>query len=185
MRAEREEHGALRPDAVGQRSKENREGYADELHHDEGTDLRALPDADLFGVDRCHADDGLDAVVVEEKRHEHQKCLPVGAKLVERLPHPAERNAQRLLAARLVGLEDGGWLGDTSEQRQREQEPPHRDAHERHLDPRYRVLESKRLRRHDERKVEREQDAAAEEADGVSGRRHAVDLVWSGNVREQ
>ena len=81
------------------RAEQERTRHADELHDDERGDLRVAIDADLGAVDRRHADDRLDAVVVEQERQQHQERLPVAAQLVERSPDPPERRRARPASA--------------------------------------------------------------------------------------
>jgi hypothetical protein len=65
----------LRADASGDHPEEKREGYADELRDEQRRDHRVLVDPDLTAERRCHPDDGLDAVVVDQERDEQQERL--------------------------------------------------------------------------------------------------------------
>src|SRR4030095_1772856 len=83
---QRQEDASFGADAVRHRPEQEGAGYPHELNENEGGDLCVLIDADFRTVDRGHADDRLDTVVVEEEGDEHQEGLTIAAKLMKRLP---------------------------------------------------------------------------------------------------
>ena len=96
-------------------------------------------------------------------------------------------NATRtgLAPAASSGSSDGGRFRDPTQQREREDQPPHGDADEGQLDGGDGVGQPERGGAEDPGQVEQQDDAAAEEADGEAGRGDTVDLVRPRDVRQQ
>jgi hypothetical protein len=182
---EREEDGGLGADPAGQGAEQERERHADELHEHECRDAGVAVDADLGAVDGGHADDRLDAVVVEEKGHQHEERLPVAAQLLEGFAKPGEGRRDRVVRRRLVALEAPRRLGDAAEERNREGAPPDRHADERQLDGRQRVGQPEGGRHQNPEQVDDEEEAAAEIPHGVGGGRHAIHFVGRRDVGQQ
>jgi hypothetical protein len=130
-------------------------------------------------------DDGLNAVVVEHERHEHQEGISKAAQLVKRVPDPLEGHADRVLRARFTRDEGRRRLRDPQEQWNREHEPPDGHADKRQLDRRDGAGNAERGRHQDPEQIENKHDSAAEVAESVRGRGHPVDFVWRGDMRQQ
>ena len=183
----------LAPIRPADHPEQERAGDPDELHQQDRADEGALPDAELGAVRGRHLDDGLDAVVVDQEREQHEERLPVAAELAERLAQPHERHPHRALPEALVRFEPPGRLGDAPEQRDGEQHPPDGDAEEREPGRQgRRVLAQARPGRQaepgrllDPGQVEGEQDAAADVAERVAGGGDPVDLVGPRDVGQQ
>ena len=106
---------------------------------------------------------------------------------ISRKVRPRRPNAacSTAVCAPLAGLELRGRLGDRPQQRDQEQQPPHRHARERGLGRHGGVGEAEGGRLQDPREVEQQQQAAAEVAERIARRRHAVGLVGPRDVRQQ
>ena len=78
-----------------------------------------------------------------------------------------------------------GGLGHPTHQRNREHDPPDRHAQERRPRGLARIGEAEPRRPLNPQQVQRQQQAAAQVADGKACRRHGVELVAPGDVRQQ
>ncbi len=182
---QREQHGSFRADVTGEPPEEEREGHAHELHDDERQDDGVLAQADLRAVDAGHADDGVDAVVVDGERHQQQEGLAVQPQFAERLPQAREPGRQQAAGPCLTGLAARRRLGDAPQDRHREREPP--DGHAQEREPRRERAagHAEPLGLRDPGRVDDQQEAAAQVPDGVGGRRDAIDFVRRRDVRQQ
>ena len=168
------------------RAEEEGAGDAHELHQQDRADERALADADLGAVGRRHLDDGLDAVVVDQERQQHQERLAVAAELAKRLAQAHEGDAG---PGSRPGRSSGSIRAGGSGTRRKSgiENSAHQTATDRNASRAGSVASlslspgpegSPKSRRHlDPRQVERQQQPAAQIPHRVAGGRDPVDLV--------
>ena len=125
--SEPEEDRPLGPDPAGQHAEEERKRDAHELDEQDRRDHRTLIDADLVAVDRRHADDRADAVVVDQKRQQHQEALSIAAELAQRLGQASQHGSDGLLPRSSSTCVNGlaaPARGETGGSRRRATRPP-------------------------------------------------------------
>ena len=169
------------PIRSARRPKSECEGDADDLHHHQRRHHRGEGQPDLPAEDDPHGDDRVDRVVVDEEGQEKQRGVAVGAQLPERCGETAERHPQEAPLRCLASVEPAHRLLHVAEERDREEGEPHGHGEERDAYRREGVGDPEARRGGDHREVDREQEAAAEVAEGEAGGRDAVDLVGTGD----
>ncbi len=181
----------LGPEPAGQSTEGKRERDPEELDEDERQDHRPAIDPERVAVAGSHPLDGSDPVVVNQEGHEHQAPLAVASQVAKCLFQSENRIGERTErgAVCLTGFHDRR-LSHLPEKRDREEPPPDRDGKEREprgerrlrlVQPRPRGKPKPR-RLLDPEQIEDQEQAAADIAERVTGRRDPVDLVVARDV---
>ncbi len=148
-------------------------------------DHRVLVDPNLAAERRCHPDDRLDAVVVDEKGDEQQECLFVAAQLVEGCHETPGASAYEAAALGFAGLDSPRRLWHLAKEGYRKHEPPDADAGERQPDGGARVRDPEPCRALNHQQIDGQQHAAAEVTDGITRRRHPIELGFADEMGEE
>ena len=114
----------LGADVPGEPAEEKRERNPDELHRRDRPDHDGSAEMPLLAIDRRHPDDGADAVVVDQERHQQQEGLLVGPKVLEGLGEMRERRAERAGDTLTAPAAGRRRLGNPAEERDGEDGPP-------------------------------------------------------------
>ena len=171
---------AVGAEPPGQPAEEQRPAEGDELDEQDGRDQDGLVEAQrLLAVRRRGVDDGLDPVVVEEVGDQEGQRHRVGAQLPERGEQLAEAALQQV--AGLGDDVDGRVVAQPDERDDREPRPPDPGAEQREAH-RELLAEADGVVSEVHAQVDRQQQAAAEVAEGPPARRGRVALVLGGDV---
>ena len=138
-----------------------------------------LVDADFGAVDRRHADDGLDAVVVEQEGHEHQERVAVARAARGTSSTPRANAATTSADAGGARAPPGGPAAPAPCGSSGSENTSHQTPTLTNESVIAAIVSGRAERRGAENpgEVDEQQHAAADEADRVAGRRDAVDLV--------
>src|SRR5688572_16260991 len=120
---EADEYRSFGTEPIREAAEEKGAWDTDELHDQDCCDEILSADSDFCPVGCGHLDDGLNAVVVQQKRSEHQQSLSIMAQLTKRVSELNDRCTESL-DWRLVRRQQSRWLRNAAKERQRKGHPP-------------------------------------------------------------
>jgi hypothetical protein len=163
---------------LGESAKENRKGKRNNLREQKGQDHLGVVDAHRAAIGGRHADDGVDAVDVEEKRQHEEQHMLLAAHALEGSAQGAQRFTDDPWLARhkirlAIGFEQGNG----------EQSPPQAGDDERQSGCGFRA-QARGIRRQDEHDAQNERHTAGDVANAVSRGGNRVHALIGRDVRE-
>src|SRR5690242_11589448 len=114
--SETNEDRGLGSDPSGNAAEQEGERNADKLHDQDCANEDRIRYAQLLAVRRRHLLNGLDPIIIDHEREQHEQRLLVASECAKGLRDPDKRSDEYTPSGQLIGLASSGWFRNAAEE---------------------------------------------------------------------